>query len=274
MNGTLTRRLAAEAIGTALLIIFGPGSVIAALSLGGGELDYAGLGFIGLAFGLVVAVIIYGFGSTSGAHINPAVTVVLAATRRFPWRDVGPYIAAQLVGSVLGGLVVIGLFGSAAVELGNVGAVSFGEGVGYGRAILAEAVGTYLLVFAIMALAVDTRAPVGWAGLMIGLAVTCLVLVIAPLTGGAVNPARAFGPLVAASLGGGEAMWAQFPAYVIGSLLGALLAAYSYDLVARPRDAEQAASQPAQGAAGDVVGRRADADPAGPPGTTAGSSRP
>jgi glycerol uptake facilitator protein len=274
MDGSLPRRLAAEAIGTALLMVFGPGSVVTALAVGNGELDYAGLGIIGLAFGLVVALVIYAFGSTSGAHINPAVTLVLAVTRRFPWRDVGPYIAAQLVGSVLGGLLVVLALGTASVDVSNAGAVAFAEGVGYGRAILVEALGTYLLVLAIMALAVDTRAPAGWAGLMIGLSVTCLVVVLGPVTGAAVNPARAFGPFVAAALAGGEAPWSQLPAYVIGPVLGGLLAAFSYDLVARPRSVEEAAGQPPQGTQGDVVGRRADSDPAGPPETTAEPRRP
>ena len=256
MDGSLSRRLAAEAIGTALLIVFGPGSVVAALAVGDGELDYAGLGIIGLSFGLVVALVIYAFGSTSGAHINPAVTLVLAATRRFPWRDVGPYVVAQLVGSVLGGLLVVAAFGIASVDVSNVGAVAFGDGVGYGRAILVEALGTYLLVLAIFALAVDTRAPAGWAGLMIGLSVTCLVVVLGPLTGAAVNPARAFGPFAAAALTGGDAPWGQLPAYVVGSLVGGLLAALTYYYVARPRAAEGGASGAPQGTQGDVVGRR------------------
>ena len=260
MDSSLLRRLAAEALGTGLLILFGPGSVVAALTVGQGELDYAGLGIVGLAFGLVVALVIYAFGSTSGAHINPAVTVALAATRRFPWRDVAPYVAAQLVGAVLGGLLIVAAFGPALAEGGNVGSVSFSPGVGYPRAILIEALGTYLLMLTIMAMAVDKRAPGGGAGLIIGLSVTCLVVVLGPLTGAAVNPARAFGPLVTAALTGGEALWSQFPAYVVGSVLGALAAAFTYDLIARPRDAEAAAS--AQGTQGEVTGRRVGADPA------------
>ena len=151
MDASLPRRLAAEALGTGLLILFGPGSVVAALAVGGGELDYAGLGIIGLSFGLVVALVIYAFGSTSGAHINPAVTVALASTRRFPWREVGPYVVAQLVGAVLGGLLIVAAFGTASVDVSNVGAVSFGEGVGYPRAILVETIATYLLMLTIMA---------------------------------------------------------------------------------------------------------------------------
>lgn len=256
MEATLARRLTAEAVGTALLIIFGPGSVVAALALGKGRLDFAGLGVIAVAFGLVVALVVYAFGSTSGAHINPAVTVVLAATRRFPWREVVPYVVAQLVGSVVGGLLVVGAFGRGSVDVSHVGSVGFGDGVGYGQALLAEALGTFLLVLAIMALAVDERAPSGWAGLMIGLSVTCLVIVFGPVTGAAVNPARAFGPFAASALAGGGAPWSQLPAYVAGSLVGGLAAAYSYDLIARPRDAEAAAGESAQGAQGDIEGRQ------------------
>jgi glycerol uptake facilitator protein len=255
VDASLARRLVTEAVGTGLLILFGPGSVVAALAVGDGALDYAGLGIIGLSFGLVVALVIYAFGSTSGAHINPAVTLALAATRRFPWREVAPYMAAQLVGAVLGGLLVVAAFGTASVDVSNVGAVSFGPGVGYPRAILVEALGTFLLMLTIMALAVDKRAPAGWAGLMIGLAVTCVVVVLGPLTGAAINPARAFGPFAASALVGGDVPWSQLPAYVIGSLLGALVAAMSYDLLARPSAGEPAA-EPAQGTQGDIVGRR------------------
>ena len=254
MDPSLSRRCAAELIGTALLIIFGPGSVVAALTVGD-TLDYAGLGVVALSFGLVVAIVIYAFGSTSGAHINPAVTVALALTRRFPWREVGPYVVAQLLGSLLGGLLVVGAFGRVAVERGSVGGVAFGEGVGYGRAILVEAVGTFLLVLAIMATAVDRRAPNGWAGLVIGLSVTCLIVVFGPQTGAGVNPARAFGPNATASLFGGSVAWGQYPAYVIGSLLGGAAAAFCYDLVARPREHE-AGDGASQGTQGDVVGFR------------------
>ncbi len=89
---------------------------------------------------------------------------------------------------------------------------------------------------------------------MIGLAVTCLILFAGPLTGAAVNPARAFGPNAVAALFGGDVVWSQYPAYVIGSLAGALAAAFSYDLVARPRDHDEADTS--QGTQGDIVGER------------------
>lgn len=258
MHADLMRRLAAEALGTALLVLFGAGSVVAALTLGGGKLDYAGLGMIALAFGLVIAVVIYALGTTSGAHINPAVTVSLAAVGRFSWRDVGPYVAAQLAGAVVGALLILAAFGGAAADLGT-GQTTLSDGVSFGQGLVAEAVGTYLLLFAIMGLAVDQRAPTGWAGLMIGLAVTCAIMVMGPLTGGSLNPARTFGPVLATAIGGGDAGWSDLPVYILGPLIGGLAAVFSYDAVARPRDAEVEAAEPPQGTQGDVTGR-GDAD--------------
>ncbi|MGH3521172.1 MAG: MIP/aquaporin family protein [Haloechinothrix sp.] len=238
MEYSLAQRLIAELIGTAILVVFGAGSVVAALTMGGGELTYAGLGFIALAFAIAIAVAIYGFLAVSGAHINPAVTFALAVTRRFPWIEVIPYIVAQLIGGVVGALLIVAAFGTGAADLGGVGGTSLGDGVSYGAGIVAEAIGTFILVFAVMALAVDSRTPKGWAGLMIGLAVACAILVIGPLTGGSLNPARTFGPYLAATLFGGDVAWAQFALYWIGPLVGGAIAAVVYDLVAKPRMAE------------------------------------
>ena len=255
MAADLPRRLLAEALGTALLVVFGPGSVVAALTLGEGRLDYAGLGMIALSFGLVVAVVIYAFGAVSGAHINPVVTLALATTRRFPWREASPYVAAQLLGAVVGGLLVVAAFGRRAVDLGGVGATALADGVGVPQALAAEGLGTFLLVLAVMGLAVDRRAPVGWAGLVIGLAVTCAILVVGPITGASLNPARTFGPYLTAGLLGGEVRWVDFPVYVVGPLLGAVLAAVGYDVIAQPRAHEETSDR--QGAQGEVIGSRA-----------------
>ncbi|MEV2273746.1 MIP/aquaporin family protein [Nonomuraea africana] len=254
MVGDLPRRLVAEAIGTMLLILFGAGSIVAALVIGNGQLDYAGLGIISLSFAVVVAIVIYAFGSTSGAHINPAVTIALAVGRRFSWAEVPFYIGAQLVGAFVGGLLIVGGFGRRAVELGGVGLTRLGEGVSYGQGILLEALGTFLLLLTIMALAVDRRAPNGWAGLMIGLAVAGEIFVIGPFTNGSVNPARTFGPYLTNSLFGGDTPWAQFGVYIAGPVIGAVLAVVVYDLVARPtREVPERAEQ---GAAGEIVGAR------------------
>lgn len=238
----LARRLVAEAVGTALLVLFGTGSVIAALTVGEGSLDYAGLGFISLTFGIVVALVIYGFGPVSGAHINPAVTIALAATKRFPWREVAPYVVAQLAGAAVGALLVTIVFGSSAVDQG-LGMTALAEGVSTPQAIVIEALGTFLLMFTIMAVAVDSRAPLGWAGFLIGLSVTCAILFIGPQTGGSLNPARTFGPDLVAALLGGAAQWAQLVVYVIGPVLGAAAAALTYDAVAQSRAVRAAADE-------------------------------
>jgi glycerol uptake facilitator protein len=251
----LGRRLAAEPIGTALLVLFGAGSVVVALSVGGGRLDYAGLGMVALAFALVIAVAIYAFGTTSGAHINPAVTIALAARRRFPVQEAGPYIVAQAVGGIVGALLIVAAFGESATDVGDGGTV-LGSGVSVLRGIVVEAIGTFLLVTAIFALAVDRRAPAGRAGLMIGLAVAAAILVTGPLTGGSLNPARTFGPLLVTTAWGGDTEWGDLPAYLIGPVLGGLPAAYAYHLVARPPAAEAAPAEPPQGTAGDITGRR------------------
>jgi glycerol uptake facilitator protein len=276
MAPELFRRLLAELVGTALLVLFGAGAVVAALRLGGGRLDYPGLGMIALAFGLVIAIVIYGFGTTSGAHINPAVTVSLATVRRFPWREVPAYVAAQLVGAVLGGLLIVTVFGARATDFGGVGSTTLAPGIGYLRGIAAEVTGTFLLLFAIMALAVDRRAPPGWAGLIIGLAVTTDILFIGPVTGGSMNPARTFGPYVTNTLFGGLTPWAQFGVYVIGPLVGGALAAVVYELVARP--VREVPAEAPQGAEGEIRGRRVSEDRAGQEGgvttTRAGSDSP
>lgn len=238
----LLRRTIAEAVGTALLVLLGTGSVVAALTMGRGRLDYAGLGFVSLAFAIVVAVVIYGFGPVSGAHINPAVTVALAMTRRFPGVEVVPYLVAQFVGACVGSLLVVATYGRDAVDLG-LGATTLGDDVPYEQGLAAEAVGTFILMFAVMALAVDSRAPLGWAGLMIGLAVAAAILLIAPQTGGSLNPARTFGPYLTSTIFGGGVQWKQFALYCVGPLVGATAAAFGYDYIAQPRVAETAAAE-------------------------------
>jgi glycerol uptake facilitator protein len=234
MSASLLRRLVAEFVGTGLLVLFGAGSVVAALEINRGRLDYAGLGIISLAFGLVVALVIYTVGTTSGAHINPAVTIALATTRRFRWAEVAPYVLAQLLGAVLGGLLIVAYVGSRATDLGSVGLTSLGPGVNGLQGIVAEALGTFLLVFTIMAVAVDQRAPTGWAGFLIGLAVATEIMLIGPFTGGAVNPARSFGPYLVNQLFGGSTPWSEFYVYLVGPLVGGVAGALCYEAVARP----------------------------------------
>jgi glycerol uptake facilitator protein len=239
MEVSLARRIVAEVVGTAILVLFGAGSVVAALRMGGGELDYPGLGMVAFAFAFAIAVAIYAFGTTSGAHINPAVTVSLAATGRFPWGEVPAYVVAQLVGATAGAALIAAAFGGDAVDFGT-GGTTLADDATYVQGIVAEAIGTFLLVTAVMALAVDIRAPAGWAGFMIGLAVAAAILVIGPLTGASLNPARTFGPLLVTTIGGGDTEWGDLPLYIVGPLAGGGLAAVAYDLIVRPRAVEGA----------------------------------
>jgi glycerol uptake facilitator protein len=230
----LGRRILAEAVGTALLVLFGAGAVPAARAADQAPGSYPALGFIAFAFGAAVTLVILAFGGTSGAHINPAVTLALAVFRWFPWRDVGPYIAAQLAGAVAGAAGIVGIFGAAPARAARVGATSLGDGVSFVGGVAAETLGTFLLMVTITALAVDRRAPPGAAGPGIGLAVAAEILAIGPLTGGSVNPARTFGPYLLTTLLDADTPWAQFPVYLVGPVLGSILGAGAYLVIVRP----------------------------------------
>jgi glycerol uptake facilitator protein len=257
VNADLGRRLLAEFVGTALLVIFGAGAVVAALEVGHGKLDYAGLGIIAFSFALVIAAVVYMFGSTSGAHINPAVTFSLAVVRRFPWVEVIPYFVAQLLGALAGAVLINAIFGSHASDLNVSGGTVVGAGFTKTQAAVAEGLGTFLLLATIMALAVDRRAPAGFAGLVIGLAVACEIMVIGPISGGSVNPARTFGPYLATDIFGGSTPWSELWIYWAGPLVGGALAVLAYDVIAQPERAAAAAeAEVPQGTAGDVEGRR------------------
>jgi glycerol uptake facilitator len=265
LSASLLRRLFAEFVGTGLLVLFGAGSVVAALNVNGGRLDYAGLGIVALAFGLVVALVIYAVGTTSGAHINPAVTVALATARRFRWAEVAPYVVAQLLGAFVGALLIVAYVGSRATDFGGVGLTALGSGVNDLQGIVAEALGTFLLVFTIMAVAVDKRAPAGWAGFLIGLAVAAEIMLIGPFTGGSVNPARSFGPYLVNELFGGSTPWSEFYVYIVGPLVGGIAGALCYEVLARP------------GAAVPPIGAPTEADPPAsetPAATSAEPGRP
>lgn len=252
MQAALLRRLIAEAIGTMILVLFGAGAVVAAIAASGGApISYPALGMIALAFAFGIAIAIYAFGTVSGAHINPVVTVGLAIVRRFPWAEVVPYLIAQAVGAVLAGLLIVAAFGSGATDF-LTGGTELGTGVDWTRGIVAEAIGTFLLMLAVMALAVDRRAPSGWAGLMIGLAIGTGILMVGPLTGGSFNPARTFGPYVTTAMWGGTVPWNNFAVYLIGPLIGSVAAVLTYELVARPERPGAAA----QGTQGPVRGRK------------------
>ena len=214
----LPRRAAAEALAAFALVFAGCGAVVANV-----QYDEA-LGAVGvsLVFGLVIMVMVYATGHLSGAHINPAVTIAFTLSRHFPGRDAAAYIGAQLAGASAGAFVLLAVWPD---QPGDLGATV--PTVGLGSAVVYELVLTALLMFVIMAVATDTRAVGAAAAIAIGGTVGLDALFGGPVTGASMNPARSFGPALAA----GE--WQDFWVYVVGPVLGAALGASAYQLVRR-----------------------------------------
>jgi glycerol uptake facilitator protein len=232
-DNTAWQKLAAEFLGTAFLVFVGVGSVPALLIVNeanGSTFSGSDLGIISLAFASIVIVTVYVFGYISGNHINPAVTVGLAATGKFPWRDVPSYLAAQVLGAIAGSFLIAGVLGSQASDVG-LGVASYADSVSVGQAFLAEFVGTFLLVFAVFGVIYRKAAP-GWAGLAIGMVVFAAIIPVAPTTGASINPARTTGPMVVQQLLGGEVTWSQWPVYVGAELLAGVLAALAFGIIA------------------------------------------
>ena len=185
----LLQRLGAEAIGTAFLVFIGVGSVPATLLVNGdAPFTMADLGMISLAFGTVVIATVYALGHIGGNHINPAVTLGLAASGKFPWSQVPAYIGAQVVGAVVGATAIIGVLGHKASDVG-LGVATYAPTVGVGQAFTAEFVGTFILVFTIFGV-IHRKAAAGFAGVAIGLVVFAAIIPVAPTTGASINPAR------------------------------------------------------------------------------------
>ncbi|WP_406177255.1 MIP/aquaporin family protein [Streptomyces sp. NBC_00996] len=226
-ENTYPQKLLAEMLGTAMLVFIGVGSVPATLIVNGkAPFTFADLGMISLAFATVVIAMIYAIGHISGCQINPAVTLALAATKKMPWRDVPGYITAQVAGAALGALAIIGVLGHKAVDLG-LGIASYGPQVSAGQAFFAEAVGTAILAFVVFG-AIDHRSAGGFAGLAIGLAVFAIIMVVGPATSSAINPARVVGPMLVGQLFNGTVHWNQLPVYLIGDVVGAVVAGFLY----------------------------------------------
>lgn len=222
----LGKRMAAEAFGTFWLVLGGCGAAV--ISAGFPQL---GIGFVGvaLAFGLTQLTMCYMIGHISGCHINPAVSFGLAAGGRFPWKEVVPYVIAQVIGGVLAGLVLYGIAsGKAGFDAAASGFASNGYGAhspgGYtmGAAALCELVLTGFFVLIIMG-STDKRASAGFFGLTIGLALTLIHLISIPVTNTSVNPARSTG--VAFFQGGWaiDQLWFFWVVPIIGGLLGGLI---------------------------------------------------
>lgn len=210
-------RLAAEGIGTFALVFIGAGSA-AVNAWSHGAVTSVG---VSLAFGSIILVVVYSLGHISGAHLNPAVTASFWLARRFPGRDVIPYIMAQLVGAIAAGLALRAALGPFAAGAATRPAIALPAALGV------EIVLSFFLMLVIMAVATDARVSGGVAGLAVGLIVMGDALMGGPLTGASMNPARSFGPALASNV------WDAHWLYWIGPLIGMAVAVPTYDYLRR-----------------------------------------
>lgn len=267
---SLRGELAGEMVGSLLLVFFGTGSVAVAVLTGALQ----GLWQVATVWGFSIGLIIYSVGAVSGAHLNPAVTLAMAVFRGgdFPWRKVPAYIAAQMVGGILGSLLVLSLFmGTCAhfeatkhlvrgAEGSQLSAMWFGEyfpnpaiygtdATAYSQVTVAggfvgELVGTALLLYFIMALTDKCNKlapiPANFHPFLIGFVVAVVISIIAPLTQAGLNPMRDFAPRIVSYFAGWGRMAIPGPrgcewwVYIVAPLLGGLVGAFVYEKVIQP----------------------------------------
>lgn len=243
----------AEALGTFALIFIGAGSVIALHHVGLGVGGDSAAFFVGvaLAHGLAIAVMITGLGHLSGGHFNPAVTIATLFTRKMHLELGVLYIVFQLLGALFGAFLLLTAFPTdwwEPVNLGTPGLLRGEAGaiIDPAKGVLIEAVLTFFLVLVIFGVGLDSRnqmKPV--AGLAIGLTITMDILLGGPLTGAAMNPARAFAPALLSRT------WTDQYVYWAGPILGAIIAGLVYDsawLQARPAKSDSTTAESAGGA--------------------------
>lgn len=224
---SLLRRSIAETLGTFALVFIGTG-VVAAKYYPDAQFGILG---IAVAHAIVLSVMITATMSISGGHLNPAVTLGLLATRRVTASTAGAYIVAQLVGAVLASLLVKAIFPVGVVRPIALGTPAIANNIVFSQAVTVEAVLTFFLVSAVFGTCVNPDAPkVGGFG--VGMVLLFDILVGGPLTGSAVNPARAFGPALVSG------QWVGQIVYWIGPILGGLVAALLWEHVLLPKRAD------------------------------------
>ena len=256
MSPTLVRKLLAEFIGTALLVLVGVGSAVAALKTGGQVV-------VALAFGLVLLALAYAIGPVSGCHVNPAVTLGVLLSRGMPLSEAVGYWIVQFAGAIAGAAVLELLtsgFGDVTDQTGSLGANNYGVSISAGGAFVLEGLLTFVFVTVILLVTGRAAAP-GFAGLAIGFTLAAAHLVAIPLTGTSVNPARSLGPALFA---GGEPLkhvWL----FILAPLVGAAVAALVAPLISTPMLAEPAVTGVAVDETGaQVPGEQPEGAPAVP----------
>lgn len=224
------KKYISEFIGTAVLVVFGCGSAVAAntlVGLSGVELPLAfSTLLIAFAFGLSIVAMAYSIGNISGCHINPAVSLAMWITKKMDTKDFACYVVAQCLGAIAGAALLVFMFGSNA----SLGTNGFGElsalKTGMGQAFVVEVVLTFTFVLAILGVTSKSE-NASTTGLVIGLTLTLIHILGIPFTGTSVNPARSLGP---ALLAGGEAL-NQVWLFILAPLLGAAIAAIVWKLI-------------------------------------------
>ncbi len=220
---SMTRRTAAEFLGTFWLVFGGCGSAVLAAAF-----PKVGIGLLGvsLAFGLTVLTMAYSIGHISGCHLNPAVTVGLAAGGRFPTGDIAPYVAAQVAGAIVAAVTLYEIAsGKADWSLAANGLAANGYGehspglYAMSAGFLIEVVLTFMFVMIILG-STDRRAPAGFAPIAIGLALTLIHLISIPVTNTSVNPARSTGPALVVGGWALQQLWMFWVAPIVGGVLG------------------------------------------------------
>ena len=216
------RRYCCEFIGTFSLVFFAAGAVVVDARMGG-TLGAIGPGLIS---GLVITVVIYAFGHVSGAHVNPALSIAAALIGHLDRRLLPGYVLAQLAGSVLAGMCLLWALG----DHGAMGANLPNEALGIApvTAFAIELFLSFLLMWVVAGVGLDRRAHGAFAGVAVGATVGLEVMLMGPVAGAAMNPARAFGPFVA--MGDFTHYWI----YVVGPLVGMALGAYAWRFTHAP----------------------------------------
>jgi len=222
---SLTKKLTAEFIGTFWLVLGGCGSAVLAAAF-----PQVGIGLVGvsLAFGLTVLTMVYAVGHISGCHLNPAVSVGLWSGGRFPASDLIPYIIVQVLGAVAAaGVLYFIASGKAGFELsGGLASNGYGEHSPGGYSLCAGLVTEIIMTFMFLVIilgATDKRAPKGFAGISIGLALTLIHLISIPVTNTSVNPARSTGPAIIVGDWALSQLWLFWVAPIIGAIIAGLV---------------------------------------------------
>lgn len=228
------RQIVVEFIGPFALMFIGGGAIIVTAS---GDLVA-----IALAHGLAIGLMVAAAGHITGGLYNPALTVGLVLARRLAIDKGVVYIVSQLAGCAVAALALTAIFPDASVDAVSLGVPAIADGIGTGGALLAEAIATFFLMYAVFGTAIDSRGARAIAPLVIGLVITVGVLAIGPITGAALNPARAFGPALV------QGEWADQWIYWVGPIIGAAIAALLYsELLMGPRDVSTGEPTPDEG---------------------------